>query len=159
MAKKTKAELKEDLKAAKEELKVARTEKRDFEKSNKLEKDADHSGNEKSGKRWTKLNDMVVKKQAAVDKIQVAIDEAAPEATVRAVKYDYPEDVVTALDKKKYRAAQRAAKKKAEKEANGSAKESKSSKKAAKEESTEAAGEVKSSKKSKKSKAPKVEED
>ena len=115
MGKKTKAELKEDLKAAKEELTVAKTEKRDFEKSNKMAKDTDHSEDAKHGKKWKRLNDMVAKKESAVEKIKADIAEAKPEKTERASKYEYPADVVTAADKKKYRAAARAAKAKAEK--------------------------------------------
>jgi hypothetical protein len=154
MAKKTRAEIKEDLKAAKEELKVAKTEKRDFEKSSKLAKDTDHSGDAKHGKRWTKLNDMVVKKTTQVENLQKAVDEAKPETTVRPSKYDYPADVVSALDKKKYRTAQRAAaKKKAKAEA-----DPKKEKKAKAEDATETTGTEAKIKKSKKEKKAKAED-
>lgn len=109
---KSRAELKEDLKAAKEESKVARTEKREFEKENKLEKDTDHSGHEKHGKRWNKLNDMAVKKTKAVEDLQASYDAAKPEKVDRVSKYDYPlvdGKEMDAIQKKKFRTAARAA--------------------------------------------------
>lgn len=112
---KSRAELKEDLSAAKEELKVAKGELRDYEKTSKLAKGEDHSSDEKHGKKWTKMNDMVTKKQTAVDTIQEAYTAAKPEKVDRPSKYDYPADIQTAADKKKFRAKARAEKKRAEK--------------------------------------------
>lgn len=121
MAKKTQEELKAEVTSIKEELKVAKIEKRDFEKSHKLPKDTDHSGNEKLGKKWSKLNAMVEKKEKALEAARAALTEAKPQKTARVTTYDYPlnEDgkEMTAGEKKKFRAAARAAKKKAEKEA------------------------------------------
>ena len=161
MAKKTKAELKEDLKAVKEELSVAKTEKKNFEKSSKLEKGGDHSADPKHGKKWTRLNAMVVKKTEEVEKLQAAITEAKGEAINRPSKYEYPADVLTAGDKKKYRAAQRAAAKKAAK-GEAEPKEGKKAKKDKKKETetpeTTQAEEGSSKKKSKKDKKEKVED-
>lgn len=112
---KNKAELKEALSAIKEELKVAKSEKRDLEKASKLEKDTDHSENPKVGKKWTRLNEMVTKKQKALDAAQASYDGASKEPTIRKTVYEYPKDVITAVDKKKYRTAARAAAKKAAK--------------------------------------------
>lgn len=129
--KKTRAELKEDLKAVKEEAKVARQEKRDFEKTNKLEKGADHSGDAKNGKKWIKLNDMVTKKEKQVEDAQKQYDEAKPEKVARVSKYDYPLSEatgkeMTADEKKKYRTKARAAAAKAAKgETEGTKKSSK----------------------------------
>lgn len=120
MAKKTKAELKEQVTAAKEELKIAKTEKRDFEKAHKLPKDTDHAGDEKHGKKWSKFNAMVEKKQKAVDDLQSAYGDAKTEKKVRVSQYDYPlvdGKEMTAGEKKKFRATSRAAAKKAEKDA------------------------------------------
>lgn len=149
---KSKEELKEALSVAKEEAKAAREEKRGFEKENKLAKGEDHSANEKVGKKWTKLNDVVTAKTAKVEKAQAALDEVKKESTGSRTTYEYPKDVVSPGDRKKYRAAQRAAKKKAAK-GEGDAAAPKKSKKSAE----APAEEVKAEKKVKKAKKEKVE--
>jgi len=115
MGKKTKDELKADLTAAREEKKAAFEEKRAFEKENKLEKGADHSGHEKLGKKWTKLETGLKAKQDKIKKIEEDIASLKKESSSSRTVYDYPEDIKSAADRKKYRAKARAAKKKAEK--------------------------------------------
>lgn len=111
----SKAEAKEALTAAKAERKVAKDELRAFEKEHELAKGEDHSADEKLGKKWKKLNDMVEKKEAAVSEIEEAMKDVKAAKAERPSKYDYPADVVTAADKKKYRTKMRAAAAKAEK--------------------------------------------
>jgi hypothetical protein len=105
----------EALEAAKAEQKAARTALDSFGMKNKLPKGKDHSENKEHGKTWSKLNKAW---QTAKD-ARMAIEEAAkalkPARAERTSKYEYPEDCVTADQKKKFRAAQRAEKKRAEK--------------------------------------------
>jgi hypothetical protein len=113
--KKTKEELKSALESSKEELTVAKGELKTFEKTNGLEKGGDHSKNEKFGKKWQKIKDTVTKKEKTVEGIRAELAELKAEKAPRTVKYEYPKDVVSAEDKKKYRTKMRAAAKKAEK--------------------------------------------
>ena len=149
MAKKTRDQLKEDLKAAKEEAAVAKSEKRDFEKENKLAKGEDHSKDAKLGKKWTKLNEMQAKKDKAVNDIRTALEDAKPEKKERVSRYEYPLNEagkeMDASEKKKYRAKMRAAAKKADKEKAGGEKKSKKADKA--KESTPTTDETKKKKK------------
>lgn len=111
----TKEEAKKKLADAKDEAKAARGELRDFEKENDLEKGGDHSKHEKAGKKWSKLNDALKKKQDKVDAAQAVLDEVKKDKAPRPSKYEYPAEVKTPQDKKKYRAKMRAEKKRAEK--------------------------------------------
>lgn len=108
---------KEALAPAREKLKAAKDERRAFEKENKLAKETDHSADEKHGKKWAKLNATVVAAQAEVDSAKEFMDANKPkkEKAGRASTYEYPKEVVTVADKKKYRAKMRADKKRAEK--------------------------------------------
>jgi hypothetical protein len=106
-----KAEAKEALAQAKEERKAAKEELRAFEKENDLEKGGDHSAN----KKWAKLNGSLEKKEALIAEIEESMKDLKSEKVARVSKYEYPEDVVSAADKKKFRAAARAAAKKAAK--------------------------------------------
>jgi len=115
MAKISKDEAKAAVKTAKEGYKAARGEQRAFEKEHSLEKDVDHSGNEKQGKRWTKLSDRTKAAQEKVDKAEKALEEVKASGGSRRTTYDYPADVKTAADRKKFRTQQRAIKKKKEK--------------------------------------------
>lgn len=136
---------KENLASTKEELAVAQAEKKAFEKENKLAKGEDHSES-KVGKKWTKLNDQVQKKLKAIEDIKAYMSENKPkkEKAGRVTSYTYPADVVTAGDKKKYRAKMRAEAKKADK-ADAPAGESKKKKK-----TVEAPAETEAPKKKKK---------
>lgn len=125
MAKRSKEDVKALLTSTKEELNVAKGEKRTFEKENKLAKDTDHSEDAKHGKRWAKLASLVTKKEEAVGKLREELEGLKVEKTARVSTYEYPKDVVTAGDKKKFRAAARAAAKRAEKEKDAPKKEKK----------------------------------
>lgn len=117
MAKKTKEELKEQLKSLKEERKAAKEELRGFEKENKLAKGEDHSGDAKHGKKWAKLNQVVSNKEEKIAKVEASLEETKGEKGSGGFrqKYEYPDDITSAEDKKKYRAKMRAAAKRAEK--------------------------------------------
>jgi hypothetical protein len=110
-----KAEAKTALSAAKEERKAAKEELRAFEKEHGLAKGEDHAGDEKNGKKWAKLKKVVDSKDEAVNDIEESMKELKSEKTIRPSKYEYPADVVTAADKKKWRAKQRTAAKKKDK--------------------------------------------
>jgi len=101
---------------AKSARKAAREALKQFEVDNKLKHREDHSGDKKLGKQWSKLNDALQAQITAFEDAEAASKELKP-AKQRESKYDYPADVTTAEQKKKYRTAQRAAAKKAEKEA------------------------------------------
>lgn len=135
MAKENKEDLKALLTSTKEELGVAKTELRAFEKESKLAKDTDHSDDAKHGKRWSKLKATVTKKEELIAKTREKLAALKPEKTERPSKYEYPKDVVTALDKKKHRAKLRAEAKRAEKEA-AAPKKDKKAKEGKKEEKT-----------------------
>jgi hypothetical protein len=107
MAKKTYAEVKEQLASQKDEAKQAKKDLNKFCKENKLEADKEHPDN----KKWVKLKTLVEKTQKAVEDSEKWLEENKDkkESTPRASKYEYPADVVTAADKKKFRAQARAA--------------------------------------------------
>lgn len=110
-----KAEAKEALSSAKEEKKAAFSELRAFEKENELAKGGDHSKDAKVGKKWNKLNETYQKKKASVEELEGAVKETKSDKTARKTVYDYPADIKTAGEKKKYRAKMRAEKKRAAK--------------------------------------------
>lgn len=123
------------------ELKTAKEELRAFEKENKLEKGGDHSGHEKHGKKWSKMNKVVESLRAEIEAAENWAKENKPkkEKTPRAVKYEYPKECVTEADRKKYRAKMRAQAKSEQKKAEkGEAGESKKSKKKKEAEAEEA---------------------
>jgi hypothetical protein len=126
-----KAEAKEALTAAKESKKSAKQELKAFEKENELASGEDHSGDAKHGKRWSKLKKAVDSAEAKVTDIEGEMEGLKSAKVDRPSKYEYPADVVTALDKKKYRAKMRAAAKKADK-GDATTTETKKSKKKAK---------------------------
>lgn len=153
MAKKTYAEMKELLGTQKEESKQAKKDLKKFCQENKLELEAEHTDN----KKWVKLKALVDKtaKAFAETEAWLAENKEKKEGKPRATRYEYPADVTTAADKKKFRAQARAdAKKKAKAEAGGgsekvsSKKKDKGSEKTEKSEKAEKTG--KSSKKDKK---------
>lgn len=104
------------METAKSGRKAAREALKQFEVDNKLKHREDHSGDKKLGKQWSKLNDALQAQITAFEDAETASKELKP-AKERESKYDYPADVTTAEQKKKYRTTQRAAAKKAEKEA------------------------------------------
>lgn len=144
---KNRDEAKAALPDLKEAHKVARIEYKKFCKEHKLEPEADSSGNEKVGKKWSKLSEAVKKAREAQEACEkfIAENKPAKEKKERASKYEYPAGL-DANGKKKFRAAQRAEAKRAEK-GDKPAKEKKSDKK-----KEEAPKEDKKSKKEKKAK-------
>lgn len=130
---------------AKNEKKAARQALKEFEAEKGLKHREDHSENEdgKVAKQWKKLNAALQTAITAEEEAEKASKDLKPKKE-REAKYDYPEDCVSAEQKKKYRAEARAAAKKA---AKGEAKAEKAEKKekVATEKTTE-----KSSKKDKK---------
>lgn len=127
MAKKKYAEVKESLPSLKEEAKQAKKDLKNYCKSQKLDPEAEHPDN----KKWAKLKAVVTKTSDAVTAAETWLSEnkEQKEKAPRKTVYDYPPEIQTASEKKKYRAQQRAANKKKEKEANGEAKSSKKDKK------------------------------
>jgi hypothetical protein len=117
MAEKTHEELVQALEEKKAELKAKREELATLEKEYKLKPGKDHSADEKVGKKWLKLKNSVDALAEERNKLQEAVKTSKPkkEKTVKPSKYEYPADVVTPEQKKKWRASQRAEKKKANK--------------------------------------------
>lgn len=113
----TMEEATELLSSTKEELNAAKEEKSVYLKENGLKKNDDHSSDKKHGKNITRMDGVIAKKRELIDELKTWMQENKPakEKKERAVKYDYPEDVVSAEDKKKYRAKQRTAAKNADK--------------------------------------------
>jgi hypothetical protein len=136
---------------AKEEKKAARQALKEFEAEKGLKHREDHSENEdgKVAKQWKKLNAALQTAITAEEEAEAAGKALKPKKE-REAKYDYPEDCVTAEQKKKYRAEARAAAKKA---AKGEAKAEKKEKA-----STEKVSEKSSKKAEKKEKKAKVED-
>lgn len=136
---------------AKEEKKAARQALKEFEAEKGLKHREDHSENEdgKIAKQWKKLNAALQTAITAEEEAEKASKDLKPKKE-REAKYDYPEDCVTAEQKKKYRAEARAAAKKA---AKGEAKAEKKEKVA-----TEKATEKSSKKDKKKEKKTKAVE-
>jgi hypothetical protein len=159
MAKKTFAERKEELTSLKEDAKQARKDYKNFCKEAKLDPEVDNSADGKNGKKWTKLKALVEKTSKAVTETEtwLAENKESKERTPRASKYEYPAEVVTAADKKKYRAQQRASANKKDK-GEGGEKSSKKNKKKGKEEKAPEVAE-KPTKKKKKTEKAEVAED
>lgn len=150
------AESEEALKSAREEMEVARTEFKEFKKENKLKEDAKPT-DDKLLKKYNKLLDIKTKKETAVEDVKTWRKDNKPkkEAKIRETKYNYPAEATTALDKKKFRATERARIKREAKEAAGGGKKEKKVDK--KKEPAAPAPEVKSEKKKDKKKGEKKE--
>lgn len=112
---KTYEQAQEELASAKATRKECNEAMAEFLKENKLKKGEDYSGHsdEKIAKKWKKLAAAQTEARAAVTAAEEAEKALKPKAE-RASKYEYPEDVVTADDRKKYRAKMRNAAKAAE---------------------------------------------
>jgi hypothetical protein len=159
MAKKTYAEVKEQLASQKDEAKQAKKDLSKFCKENKLEADKEHPDN----KKWVKLKALAEKTAKAVEDSEKWLEEnkEKKESTPRASKYEYPADVTTAADKKKFRAqARAAANKKTKGEGEGTSKKEKKAEKAEKTEKVKEGGKKKdkSGKKEKKEAAVAAED-
>lgn len=100
---------KAELSSLKEELEVSKSELKDFLKANKLKRDEDHSGheNKKIAKQWKALNDAVAGKRARKEELLEFLKNNKPAPAPRETKYNYPAEVKTTLDKKKFRATMR----------------------------------------------------
>ncbi len=92
---------------AKATYEAAKAELKAFMKENKIKEDT-----EVSDKKIRKAYEAL---QAKVDETKAAWKKEKGSSSGRRTQYEYPADVKTKEEKKKYRAAQRAAKKKAEK--------------------------------------------
>jgi hypothetical protein len=115
--------------AAKTKRQAARKVLDAFMEKNGLKAKKNHADDAKHGKEWKKLHDIWSAAKEAQEAAEKEAKSLKP-VTERAVKYDYPADVVTADDKKKHRAKMRAL---ALKEAKGESTDAKPAK-AAKEE-------------------------
>jgi len=106
---------KTELASVKEELGVASSELKDFLKSNKLKRDEDHSkhSDKKIAKQYNALVAAVDAKQNRKDELLTFLKNNKPEPKERESKYNYPSEVESTLDKKKYRASMRSNAKKA----------------------------------------------
>lgn len=113
MAKKTYAEVKESLPGLKDEAKQAKKDLKSFLKSNSLEEGKEYPDN----KKWVKIKGLVDKTAKAVTDAEafMAENKEKKEGKPRSTKYEYPAEITTAAEKKKYRAQQRSAAKAAEK--------------------------------------------
>lgn len=100
--------------AAKLVRSTAKTVVEAFEKENKLKPMSDHKDDSKHGKAWLKLKNAHRAGQKLVKEAEEA-EKALKPAKIRVTTYEYPADIITTGDKKKYRATQRAAKAKAAK--------------------------------------------
>lgn len=113
------------LTSTKEELGIARDEKKAYMKEHGLKKGEDYSADAKHGKKLTKWQETISNKEETIESLKTYISENKPkkEPKVRETTYTYPlgEDgkEMSAGDKKKHRAKMRAEKKRAEKEAAG----------------------------------------
>lgn len=146
--KKSHEELKAALEEAQSSLKSAKSDLKEFMAENKIKKGTEVADvqDKKTRKAYESLVNSVDKFAAQVEKYSAEEKEARP-AKARASKYEYPDDVVTKEDRKKWRTKMR-------NQANG--KSEKAGKKA-KSEKPEAAGKAeKSGKTSKKEKAGKA---
>lgn len=101
-------------KNAKDALKAAKADLKAFRKENKI-KPGEEPTDEKLTKKFNKLVKAVEEAESELVKADTAIKELTPPKG-RATTYTYPEDVVTAADKKKYRAKMRRDAKKAKAE-------------------------------------------
>lgn len=138
----------EDKETAKGELKA-------FLKENKLDSKADHSEHAKHGKKYKKLQGTVEKLTKEIEEAKNWMESNKPEKKSKGggtkTTYDYPADITSEADKKKYRAKMRAAKAKGETPAKEEKSSKKDKKKEGKAEET-ATTETKSDKKDKKDK-------
>ena len=145
--------------AAKEELELAKADLKSFCKENGLEKGVDHSEHEKHGKRFSKIQGIITKKEGIIADINAAIEEfktsgkkakeGKSTSSGRLTKYEYPADCVTDLDKKKFRAAARRGTAPAAGEGTGEGKKKSKKSEAPKEEGKKGKKKDKSGKKSK----------
>src|SRR5690606_8121133 len=138
------------IETTKDELSVAKSELKEFLKSNKLSSKEDHSEDPKHGKKYRKYKDLIAKKEQQIQDAKDWIRDNKP-AVIRPTKYEYPEDCVTEKDKKKFRARMRAEAKRAEAGEQPKEKKAKTAKK-------DKAESKKSNKKEKTEKKPKVTE-
>lgn len=100
-----------------------------FCKENKLKRNVDHTDDAKHGKKYAKLKQTVDAACELRDALKEQVKETKPKKTSgRASKYEYPEDITTNEQKKKYRTQLRAAAAKADKAANPDAAASKKKK-------------------------------
>lgn len=107
-SKKTYEELVEAQATAKTNLKEAKKNLTTYLKENKLKRSDDHSGDKKHGKKIGALEKKIATCETRLEKATSTMKANKP-ATTRKSKYEYPADVVTSEQKKKYRQAQRAA--------------------------------------------------
>lgn len=110
---KTYEEALEQVKNLKETLAEERTALREFKSENNIKRGKEPE-DEKVAAKLLKLNEAVDKTRESIDEAKVAAKELKPRKE-RVTKYDYPDDVTTDADKKKYRAKMRREKTKAEK--------------------------------------------
>lgn len=122
-------ESEELLKSSKEEREVARSEFKDFCSENKIKK-GEEPTDAKLLKKYNNLKAQKEKKEAAVTEVIDWRKENKPkkEPKVRETKYNYPDDCKTIIDKKKFRASERARVKREAKEAAGGGKKEKAPK-------------------------------
>lgn len=101
---------------SKDAVKAAKAELKAFRKQHNLKPD-DSIEDEKLAKQLTKLTNKLSKAEEELAAAQETAKSLQP-VKARITSYEYPEDCVTAADKKKYRAKKRREKKAAEKAAN-----------------------------------------
>jgi hypothetical protein len=108
MAKLTFEQATEAVVAAKAVRSASRKAVDDFVAANGLKTKKDHSEDPKHGKAFSKLHKQWKKDKEAHEEAEKAAKALKPQVE-RASKYEYPADVVTADDKKKFRAKMRTA--------------------------------------------------
>lgn len=96
-----------NLESAKEAKKAAYDAREAFSKKNGLPPKKDHSSHKEFGKAFSPLNQAWLDAKDAITEAEKIEKEVRPKSE-RPSKYDYPADIVTADDKKKYRAKMRA---------------------------------------------------
>lgn len=141
--------------STREELQVAKDEKKAYLKDNELKSGEDYSEDKKHGKVLGKLEKLIEDKKALIEELKTFAKENKPkkEKVARETSYTYPPgengEPMTAAEKKKFRAKSRAEKKKAAKAGEeGTEPKEKKEKKAKKtEETTEEAPAEKTKKK------------
>lgn len=160
MAKKAKVKAEETAgdpkKEALSKLNEAKSALTAYLKKNKLKRSDDHSEDKKHGSKIAKLEKAIEKAQAAYEKLKAPSKKkdkgAKKESAGRRTKYDYPADIVSADDRKKYRQKMRAEAKAAGKGEKKSKKAKTGKPKADKAEGKKTSKKAKTGKKSKKSK-------
>lgn len=101
-------------KEAKAAVKEAKGNLTDYYKENKLKRNQDYSADKKHGKKISNLEKEVKKASATLENLNEKVESLKdgapkkPKGGVGRTKYDYPEDVKTPDQKKKYRQAMRA---------------------------------------------------